>query len=1087
MKKYFSILASAMAILAAASCQKDVTPDTPVPSEPTQKTFSVVLGEVETKTAITIDEATKKGKVTWTAGDKISIFDGASNVTVTLSADDIDASDASVATITATVAQADKYYAVYPASTAESFAEAVVSTLEQNGNFADVNVMAATSGADLSMSFKNVFSLVKFSTDRTDIKLVKFVGNGQEKVASQFTLAFDAEGNVSATGTADATSVCVDVNNLAGTYYIALPALTFANGFSMYLYADEAAAEPVGDVYADKELISASGKIVNLGAIDSHIGHYIRNVDELKAFLEQAAMVPSGEVWTIVNDLDMTGVEITSASSFAGVLDGADHKFLNWVVTAPLFVQTVDGSVVKNIQVDKSCSIRPVHGIFGSLVGECKGTVENCVNYADAVVNDTEYAQYIFGCLVGRSSAAVKACKNEGNLTFEYSNSTADPDTEAKTSYIGGLVGTCISPSTADKFVGCVNKGNISIKIPDSVLDGKSRIGHQYIGGIVGASAVNTGDAINMYGNIRDCHNYGDITLERPAGGINLYAQMGGICGYAQFNIYSCTNEGAISYYNSKTVGNAKPSLGGIAGTLAFNAESCTNSGAITLHGLFNNGGSNTSATALGTTYPSVGGCIGYAGTKSESIYDCVNEGKIDADIYGANSNGTTSCVAGVIGHSMSAVLVVNKCVNNGQVTAKSQTKAFHCAGVMAYQKGEIKESVNNASVTGEHDVMNNTAGASACTFNIGGIMGYNCLNVHDCSTTASSAIVAKAPSDARVGGVIGMHGQGTTAEVNLINRGTVHFEKNVDSAVRFVLGGVTGYNNVAADVTGCENYGKVTAKNSPSAALSYAGGVVGVIRGLNHTNCKNEGDIEIDGGDMTGAVYVAGCFGYNNSSATLKITDCSNSGNITVTNVKTTAWLTVGGIEGAYAKQPYITGCSNTGNLTVKCPSKMRVGGLVGGSGSTLQNSTNNCTVTVEGALASSQIGSAMGYFNGVGLNGCSFGGNLNVSNCAETAYIGAVFGATGALNGDRTWSDFVVDVNVTSDHAATSYFCGYLADSSYKLGTAEAPVKFKATTKINGVAIPAVPTMADLVGVQAPLSAGGNAEFGLVNVVVE
>ena len=68
MKRIYSIMFAAVAILAAASCQKEMTNEPETTGEPFS--FTATIGD-DTKTALAND-----GKnVTWTAGDEVIVFD----------------------------------------------------------------------------------------------------------------------------------------------------------------------------------------------------------------------------------------------------------------------------------------------------------------------------------------------------------------------------------------------------------------------------------------------------------------------------------------------------------------------------------------------------------------------------------------------------------------------------------------------------------------------------------------------------------------------------------------------------------------------------------------------------------------------------------------------------------------------------------------------------------------------------------------------------------------------------------------------------------------------------------------------------
>ncbi len=1075
MKKICYLFTAALAIIAVASCQESELDPELVP-ETSVKTFTVSLADTQTKTSLTIDEGTSSAKVSWEADDQISIFDGTSNVTVTLTADNIDASDASVATFTASVVEAETYYAIYPANSATTFADAVINTCSQSGEFADVAAMAAVSTDGTSFSFKNIFGLVQFSTERTDVNSIKFEGaSGEAIAASDFALAFDASGSVSTTGTTTATSLVISVNNLAGTYYIALPSVSLSSGFNMTLYSDTDAV--LGEVKAGNALNLSVGHIIRLGSIDSHVAHYIYDADDLQQFITDAPDAVAGETWRFANDIDLDGVTLGSATTFAGTLDGQGYSIKNWDCTAPMITLAGTSSsataIVKNIVIDNTCTITPAHGYFGTLVGRLYGTAENCINYAAATITDTDYAQYMFGTLIGRNEGLISGCKNYGNVTFAISNETSET---SATSYYGGICGIAANPQTGERFVNCVNEGNVSVSISGSVnSDGESRIGHQYIGGICGSSAVNAGRSSTTsgytknYGVISSCTNSGAISLNRPDGGSGSYAQLGGIIGYAEMSINNCTNTGSVTYISSTSVGNAKPSVGGIAGSLAISASNCTNSGDVSMTGFFGNGSAAYVSTAMGITYASVGGCFGVLGQDADSttgVYNCDNSGKVTATTYNNAGNGSSNTAGGIIGSSGASSVPVDGCDNTGAIIATMQSKTAHIGGICGYSKSAISNCTNSGSCTLTHDIDELSSPRDAI-LNVGGIVGYNAMTVSGCSNLAGANVTASG-SQARVGGVVGMSGAGDADISSSHNYADVSFTKTYNSSKEYYFGGVVGLINIAtATITDCSNAGAVSSVGTDSTSI-YTGGVVGMHKGPSATNCSNSGTITIDGGGCTkGVIYAAGVIGTNYSSTTITLTNCSNSGNIVNTNSATTGWTWLGGVYGHYSSQPKLASCTNTGNITSDAASKVRVGGLTAGSGSTITNCSNNCTVTVKNASTGSMIGSAIGYFNGTSLSGCDFRGTLVTESTDSGAYVGGVIGSNGSYtSATRTWDNFYVDVQVTTDHSSPGYFIGYVNSSYYCLGSTDSPVQFSKTCSVNGTAIPTSPTADDLVG---------------------
>lgn len=180
--------------------------------------------------------------VVWCEGDQIAIFAGTEKVVATLPA-----SGASV-NFSVEVPQAETYYAVYPASEANTF-DPAAETFHLNvpvvqkataGSFADkANLSVAKTDAEsLHFSFKNVLSAVKFQV-AADVNQVAFYGNTVENLAGTVRVALDystGEPYVSAEEGGASKFVIVKGPFEAGkTYYATMVANQYENGITVHV------------------------------------------------------------------------------------------------------------------------------------------------------------------------------------------------------------------------------------------------------------------------------------------------------------------------------------------------------------------------------------------------------------------------------------------------------------------------------------------------------------------------------------------------------------------------------------------------------------------------------------------------------------------------------------------------------------------------------------------------------------------------------------------------------------------------------------------------------------------------------------
>ena len=158
-------------------------------------------------------------------------------------------------------------------------------------------------------------------------------------------------------------------------------------------------------------------------------------------------------------------------------------------------------------------------------------------------------------------------CKTES--TGEYKNEyPIDKYSFDKDTYIGGIMGYCISDERPCIIENVVNMGSISFN--------HNITANLYLGGIAGSLVRTNHEVI-----VRNCANYGSISLTNST--TKLY--MGGIVGYSNgfssnsISIQNCLNYGELSNTWS---GNNFVSMGGIVGEGGFNSiENCLSGGEI--------------------------------------------------------------------------------------------------------------------------------------------------------------------------------------------------------------------------------------------------------------------------------------------------------------------------------------------------------------------------------------------------------------------------------------------------------------------------------------------------------------------------
>ena len=263
-----------------------------------------------------------------------------------------------------------------------------------------------------------------------------------------------------------------------------------------------------------------------------------------------------------------------------------------------------------------------------------------------------------------------------------------------------------------------------------------------------------------------------------------------------------------------------------------------------------------------------------------------------------------------------------------------------------------------------------------------------------------------------------------------LKNNAAVNFNLPSSSSVSTTyinVGGVIGY--AEADLDDCDNTGAVTV-NAPmnpstkdhSIQRPAVAGVAGTVL-YNMTGCDNSGEINVTGAFAAGTAnsvgagkrYLVGFGGvvaFVGSSATNTMTDCNNSGNLTLElgmHQDTKSHAYVGGVAGY--SDAAMTSCDNTAALDIK--NTMR-GGYIGGVAGQLDAAMNACSnnaaisydlvrTTEEGSRCTDlSLGGLVGNYNTASdmIDSHNYAnGTISVSGgyVANPYYIGGLAGKTG------------------------------------------------------------------------------------------
>jgi hypothetical protein len=473
-----------------------------------------------------------------------------------------------------------------------------------------------------------------------------------------------------------------------------------------------------------------------------------------------------------------------------------------------------------------------------------------------------------------------------------------------------------------------------------------------------------------------------------------------------------------------------------------------------------------------------VGAIVGYS-SGAGKVSNCINNGDITMTFPAITAG--SDYLGGVVGNTSMAdasSVAVENCINNGDLTftVKGASKNVYLGGISGAcnSKGVINNCINNGAV-----VYNFIAGGSGAYPNVGGIVGYTACTINDCKNYGDVTFYSEGdltrPAVAGIAGYVSKNVKGCDNYGNISAKGN-KFAK-ASSATAAGAGGEqwpafagcfgcvgTVASNGTADISDCNNYGKVLVVNPNGSCRFAAAGVVGEPCG-NVKNCHNYGDVDVTGGSQ---VYLGGVVGYHYLATDKVMENCSNEGDVILRegtyfyggggDLSDVAYQYVGGLVGSYNKYTNFkaTNCVNKGEVKSVCRLPVLIGGLVGCIRGTFENCENYGDVINEngyGTKLSATAGIA-GFGGGSSLN-CANYGNVTMTNATGLYAASALLGVVG--NTEQSHVGTTLKCAVSSNLGIALLVAGQSNNGkTVTLGTAEAPITLS-DVSLNGVAVTA------------------------------
>lgn len=874
--------------------------------------------------------------VLWCKGDKISV-NGVASQALAIEENVPTASFVFEKELTA------PYSIIYPATMVKNGGSVITLPSQQKAASGDNIVsgsmpMAGYSDTE-SVMMKQVCGILgirlKMGTEANLIRYIEVTALGGEPVCGDFTV--DYQNGTLSSEVKDANVIRMEVQKAlsaesASAFNVILPAGVYSQGFSVKV-VDENGQAMIRNIGGRREL--GAGKLMLMPELtfvpnSEDKGVEIATPEDWNSFATayNAGKYPDSQIATITADLDFLSVSADKfvtlglrdgakqspdgpAKYFAGTLNGNGKRIMNLKSDVP-FIQAIGtGALVKDVNIDKTCSFTPWYGgekqlEFGSLIGYCSdGTVKNCTSEATVTVSQcnkvaNKFPLYVGG-LIGRNRAAsISGCTSSATIV---SDATYVTDAAAKTDlYIGGFTGYCSNPNGV--LENCSNTGNISVA---------STALNIYVGGICARCSA---------GTVSQCINSGSIetTMARAKKDPCKFLYLGGLFGVINTDkdnspsiVNGCSNSGAIiSRSNVKQL-----YIGGVAGLLDSPNTTLTDntsSGNITttkrLRNLYCGGlfGAVTQAIELNLNGEPYTGVIKIGTIESSTV----------SYLYCGGLIGQTTADVKVSGSATwkSSLSYVVNATNDDNIAAESFFGGIcGCAYGASINLSGMKSEGTIAIDTLKHTISG-----------VGGIIGgaTKGTSISDCSNSSKVSVKknnvkTNGGYSVHVGGIAGRIFGGEVIIKRCTNSARIesrHFNNNPWSSYNGnVAGGIVGSvgysegNNFPATIEECHNSGTVYSLRGAS------GGIAGYVSKGTITGCSFTGGI-------TRSAPGGGIAGVANSSV---ISEC-----YVKASIKTAGSTNAdcGGIVGE-AVSSTVDGCRYYGDLIP--PANVSTGGIIG------------------------------------------------------------------------------------------------------------------------------------------------------------
>ena len=376
-------------------------------------------------------------------------------------------------------------------------------------------------------------------------------------------------------------------------------------------------------------------------------------------------------------------------------------------------------------------------------------------------------------------------------------------------------------------------------------------------------------------------------------------------------------------------------------------------------------------------------------------------------------------------------------------ITTKEQLQDFRTNAALYFTDGAVKlgndinmegESWAPVDFNGVFDGQNNTiSNLTVATDSTDcGVFGTVTGEIRNLNVSGGSLSVTTDDGDVKEGFVAHLTGEGSVRNVHTA------MTQITSSCSCHYVGGVVGYSDGTGEISGCTNSTPISYVNAGNLYQTYVAGIVARIGAIKISSCSNSGEITINVAKAGDHFNAGGVIGYV-ASTPYGITDCTNSGYIHNESATCTGKTTyMGGIlarsGGAIST---FSGCTNSGRIESNSFSTRHfVGGMVGFSSKAL--TITDCRNESAGALSASAnsshgsadsaqpdygLGGIVGFTQGtITVNGCHNEAPISKSGYASNSSAKNSNCLGGIVGGAYSSNDITVTISGCSNKGAIS-----------------------------------------------------------------